>query len=327
MFAAIMYLFKKYRLECRALPRGYYHFCTDGWKEGLLFNNDKQYAAGMTSIALMTLNFNLAIYGFVLMPNHVHIVLSGNGAECIKAFDLLTRRCSLMLRKDGNKHLPRNYGFKLVSIDSVESFKTHLLYLARNPYEKGLCSPGCYLWGSDYLIYNQFSDIIRGESMENMPKRELCKLLSCDIRHLPQDWEVHPKLGILPRNYVKIKKVGDLFSSPKEYYTRLVKDYESFVHISHSLEEDIVLSPHEINDIIYMESGKSFPGKLVKELTPTEKLRLASSIAHKYGIQAEQLSGPLRLNAKLINQAITSKDYNRNAATNKKPVNVGGEEL
>jgi len=53
--------------EYRAMPKGYYHLCTDGWKEGVLFESDAQYVAGITSIALMTLNFNVEIYGYVLM--------------------------------------------------------------------------------------------------------------------------------------------------------------------------------------------------------------------------------------------------------------------
>ena len=68
---------KKLRQEYRKYPKGYYHLCSDGWKDGKLFEGDRQYAAGVTAIALMTLKCNVSIYGYALMPNHIHILLSG----------------------------------------------------------------------------------------------------------------------------------------------------------------------------------------------------------------------------------------------------------
>ncbi len=74
------------------MGNGYYHFCTDGLLSGKLFYNDAQFAYGMILIGLLTLQFNLKIYGFVLMSNHIHIILSGTGDECVKAFDYLRKK-------------------------------------------------------------------------------------------------------------------------------------------------------------------------------------------------------------------------------------------
>ena len=188
---------KRLRDEYRALPKGYYHFCTDGWEDGLLFHNEHQYVSAITSIALMTLKFDISVYAFSLMPNHVHLLVAGTGSDCLQAFYLLLHRCCRRLRLDGDALPLDTYWFKLAPVDTQESFRTHLLYLARNPYERGCRNPGGHLWGSDYLFYNDWAEVIRGTRVEDIPCRKLWQQIDCR-ENLPSDWEIHPRLGILP---------------------------------------------------------------------------------------------------------------------------------
>ena len=80
------------RDHIHSLKKGYYHLSTDGWGEGFLFHNSEQYAYGMTVTGLLTLLFEITIYDFTLMPNHVHILLSGTGSSCLAAFDYLKQK-------------------------------------------------------------------------------------------------------------------------------------------------------------------------------------------------------------------------------------------
>ena len=95
----------KRRAEYKEFKKYYYHLSSDGWKEGLLFHTKEQYAYGMTVMGLVTLKYGIVIYDFSLMPNHFHIILKGNGNQCLDAFDYLRmkissrfRSSSLMLR-------------------------------------------------------------------------------------------------------------------------------------------------------------------------------------------------------------------------------------
>lgn len=299
---------KRLRNEYRALPKGYYHFCTDGWQEGRLFNRESQYVSAMTSLALMTIKYNIVIYGFVLMPNHVHILLSGTGEECLNAFYLLIHRCARRLRLDGYPPLPDSYWFKLIPVESQESFRSHLLYIARNPYEKGLSNPGGYLWGSDYLIYSDWSNLIHGMRQDEYRRNQLIKLLDC-IEYPHNDWKIHPRLGILARNFVKLELTYRLFPTAKSYMTRLVKDYETFVHISNQLEEEPTLSETEVKDIIYSLSSQLYPDKLYKHLTRDEKIRVATTATNRYGIPDSQISSVMYINERTLQHALQSKAY------------------
>lgn len=302
--------FQKYRRECQALPKGYYHLCTDGWKDGLLFHNENQFAAGVTSIALMALKLNITIYGYVLMPNHVHILLSGTGADAVKAFNLLVRRIDFVLNKDHHPPLPQDYWFKLIPIESPESLRAHYLYLARNPYEKGYCIPGGYPWGSDYLMFSNLAEHIIGEPIKNL-KKSFVSRLTCYREPLPDHWEIHPVYGILPRSFVNTEKVYELFDSPKAYLSRMVKDYEKFIHIAGNLEDPLNLENSEVEDIILNEVQRCYPGKSLKVLDPKEKYQLAALLHQKFGLTAEQLCHPLRLSEYSVRQAFNAKEFRR----------------
>lgn len=304
-------IMRKLRKICqayRALPNGYYHLCTDGWKEGVLFNNDHQYVAGVTSIALMKLKYNVEIYAYVLMPNHVHIILSGTGSDCTDAFKLLVRRCSLMRKKAGAPPIPKDYGFKLIPIDTPESFRSHILYVARNPYEKGLSVPGGYLWGSDHLLFNPHGERIRGIRADSIAMNEILRIAECPDK-LPGHWEIHPEFGILPRNFVKTDKVKALFRTPKNFVTRLVKDYETLLHVSSDLKDEIMLSDMEIDDIFYLQIRKMFPGKTLYNLSIEEKYRLAKHLKEQFPIEPAELAVRLKLSERTVNQALNAKEH------------------
>lgn len=298
---------RKLRQDYRILPKGYYHLCSDGWKDGRLFTGDRQYAAGVTAIAVMTLKWNIVIYGYVLMPNHIHLLLSGTGEDCVNAFELFLRKCARWLKNDNCPPLPDNYGFRLIPVENPESIRSHILYLARNPYEKGICTPGSYEWGSDYALFSPISKRIRGLRAGGLSLKALARITDCTER-LPDDWEIHPELGILPGSFVHLDKVRDLFPSPKAYTSRLVKDYESLFHISQDLEEDIHLGDEEVDDIYFSQLRRLFPGKAPRDLSIGEKYRLATLLAGKYGLTAQQLSRPMHLSERTITQALNAKE-------------------
>ena len=65
------------------MGNGYYHFCTDGWKAGNIFNTVGQYAYGMILIGLITLLYGVKVYEFILMPNHIHMIIRKTDGKSI----------------------------------------------------------------------------------------------------------------------------------------------------------------------------------------------------------------------------------------------------
>ena len=290
----------------KGMPFGYYHLCTDGWQDGKLFHTEKQFAQGMTTLALSTLKNEIRIIGAELMKNHYHEVLAGTGAACVASFFFCVRRINKQLVEDGYPPLPDDYGFKLIPIDSVESMRAHLVYLARNAFEKGLCVPNGHKWGTAYLCYNELAPLIRGRKVKDLSQNEVWRLTKSKMI-LPPDWEIHPDLGILPSGYIQMNKVREFFPSVKDFMTSLVKDYEAFVRVSDSVGETVEWSLEEARDIVRQEAEKE--GTSLNGMSNEQKCRLAVRLAEHYHLSTKMLAQSFYISERIIAQALNSKEY------------------
>lgn len=296
------------REEYKSMPLGDYHLCFDRLKGALLFYSDEDYRLGMAGMALATLKFGVKIYVVEFMPNHLHGVLRGTGEQCMKVFSLQKRRISEQLIKCGRPSLPDNYGCVLKPLPDKDALRSEIIYAVRNPYEKDYCVPGGHKWGSGYLYFNDMSEIVRGDKVSSLQKSRVHSIIGSN-ELLPSDWEIHPVLGVLPRNFVDAKSVERLFGSAKEYHTRLVKEYETAVKIARSLGEEVEFSANEVKDIVNTELRNMYPGRLFKTLTQEEKCRVGVRLNDRLGLTPVQLAQALYLSELTISQVLRSKDY------------------
>lgn len=299
---------QRLKKEYHSLPHGYFHLCTDGWQGGRLFHSAAQFAFCVAGIALLTLKYGVQIYAFEVMSNHIHIVLSATGEQCLRCFYFLRRRINKKLRDAGLPCLPEDYWFKLVPIDNKENMRSLLIYLARNQYEKCVCTPCGHMWGTGYLLYNQLAQFLVGTKVKDLPVRHIERLIGSRTP-LPSEWEIHPVLGVLPKNFVNTGKVQKLFPSVKDFMTSLVKDYESIVHIADSLGETIQWSVEEADDIINRLCNQLFPYKEIYTLSADEKCRIAVQADSRYHLPPSLMSRILKLPKHIISQTLRSKDY------------------
>lgn len=291
----------------RKAKKGYYHLCTDGWKEGKLFHTNHQFAYGMTVMGLATLLLEIKIYAFTLMPNHIHILLSGSGDQCVRLFSYLRRKLGDRLKEDGCPPLPENYGYQLIPVEDEEQMRANYLYLFRNPYEKGWTIPEGYRWGSCWLHYSMSPSVIRGARADTLTGRDL-KRLTRSEQAIPGQWEFHPELGLLPISFVETALFTKLFPSVKVYATKLIKDYESFVHVASRLGEDIIWSQAELADIVSMLCTRHFQGRSVDALRADEKSRLAGWLQSDFHLSAGQIAQWVCMPEKTVRQWLASKE-------------------
>ncbi len=301
---------RKERADCRSLKKGYYHLSTDGRWEGSLFYTKEQYAYGMCLIGILTLLFDIRIYSFTLMSNHVHIILSGTGSACLDAFDYLRRKISARLVKDGYPPLPEDYWFKLVPVDDPEQMKRDFIYVDRNPYEKHICVPGGYPWGTGYLHYSFVGDMLIGDRAGTLSGRELERRTGTRMS-FPEHWQFHPQYGLLPASFIDNSLFTKLFRVPKEYLTNLVKDYESAVQVARSLDESPEYSEEETRDIVETLLQKYYANSSLSKLSPDKKGRLAVILKKEYDMPESIIAHSLGFSEHLVFQFLRSKDYGK----------------
>jgi len=296
------------REQYKALPLGDYHLCFDRLEGRWMFNDDQDYRMGMAGMALATSKFGVKVSCFELMPNHLHCVIRGTGEQCMRVFSFQKRRITEQLIKCGRPPLPDDYGCILKPLPDNDALRAEIIYVVRNPYEKDYCVPGGHKWGSGYLYFNDLAGMVRGEKVSAIQKNVI-RAFTGSHETLPPEWEIHPVLGVLPRNYVDVKGVERLFGSAKEYLTRLVKEYETAVKIARSVGEEVEFSANEVKDIVGTELRNTYPGRLFKSLTQEEKCRVAVRLNDHLGLTSSQLASALFISELTISQVLRSKDY------------------
>jgi len=298
----------KRRAEYKDFKTYYYHLSSDGWKEGRLFHTKKQYAHGMTAMGLATLKSGIIIYDFSLMPNHFHIILKGNGRQCISAFDYLKKKINARLINDGYPALPKDYGFKLTPIDSKQQMGINILYVDRNAYEKNISVPGGHIWGTANLHFSALTGHIDGIAAKELSCRERARITGSRM-DIPPTWIFNQELGLLPSSFVDQSMFLDLFPSPKTYLTRLVKDYESFAKLGNKLEESVEFSEEEVDDIANTLAESLYPGRKIRKLTQEEKCHLCPLLNKNYNLSSFQIARTLSMPEYIVRQVLNSKDY------------------
>lgn len=298
------------RKEYKTWKKGYYHLCTDGWKNGLLFNSVEQFIIGTILLGIITIRFGVKVYCYALMPNHIHIILSGTGEVCVKVFDYLSEKINSKLKKDGYPQLPEDYSFKLIPIEDEEQMRNNCIYVIRNAFEKGLSVPGGYPWSSGWFYFSEIGRMIRGTKVKDINKTKIYEMTGRNTV-LPEEWEIHPEFGLLPRFIISEKLIIKLFRTAKEYESSLVKDYEGFINVARDLDEAPDLSEQERKSIAKTLASQMFRGKPLRELSNEERAKLSPCLHFDYSFTPEQIADVLRMEERIVKQILNSKDYGR----------------
>jgi len=96
----------------------------------------------------------MLVYGYVVMPEHIHLLVSEPAAGVLPEFmQILKSKVSLQARKQGATTIEMPHFWQERYFDhnvrNHEGFVTQLRYIHRNPVKRGLCKePGLWPWSS-----------------------------------------------------------------------------------------------------------------------------------------------------------------------------------
>lgn len=292
----------------RSWRKGYYHLSTDGLSGRDIFTDASEFATGNILLGLISVKFNIKIYAHSLMPNHIHLALSGTGADCVQAFDYLKRKLSAMMKRAGRDPLPEDYGFNLEPVETPEKMQGEIIYILRNALEKGLGMVGSYLWDSGWMYYSKEWPALLGcDSSFKLSQRELTRRIG-GVEDIPSNWQFHPYLGLNPYCFVDTSLVHQLFPSPKDLQTALVKDYEVQFQIARRLGELSSFNKTEMESMVTQILNRCFDGRPLKALSDDDKAKLTIILHRELGWNSYQISTTIYIKEKTIRQLLSSKE-------------------
>jgi putative transposase len=97
--------------------------------------------------------FSMRVYGYVVMPEHVHLLLSEPGSNTLSGAMQMLSKVSVQARKEGKRQegdTPfRQARYFDHNVRNRAGFVTQLRYIHRNPVKRGLChAPEDWPWSS-----------------------------------------------------------------------------------------------------------------------------------------------------------------------------------
>ena len=257
----------------------------------LLFRDEEDYIYGMNTLALVLLLFpGITVYAFVLMSNHVHLVLGGPKEMCEAYYDAVMHRLSLMLRRKYGLSGVVPYGpknRKTVTVQGLDHFIIEVLYSLRNPYKAKICYPSDYPWSSIGMYFSK-RDQLTGRKASTFSARELRKILKTNMR-IPGEWEITDNGMIIPR-FVDRKAVEVAFDNDEAAFFRRLMEPVEARHLQLSGQPmEIKFSDQELAARVITICRNELNVKDHRQLPTKELLRLCRTLSIRFGASAEQI--------------------------------------
>jgi len=268
-----------------------FQIASDKLVSELLFRDREDYIFGMNTLALMLLQFpKVVVYAFVLMSNHIHLLLGGPKAECEAYYDAVMHRISLMLRRKYGLNGIVPYGPEgrtTVTVKGLEHFITEVLYLVRNPLKAKICFPGDYPWSSVGMYFSG-KDGMTGRKAGTFTARELRRILKTNIR-VPDTMEITEDGMIVPR-FVCWRAVEKAFDGDEALFLRrLMEPVETRHNQLSGLPMELKFSDQELAARVRIICRNELKVDDHRQLPSKEILRLCRTLAIRYGSSPEQL--------------------------------------
>lgn len=268
----------------------------------LLFRDEEDYIFGMNTLALLLQQFpQVVVYAFVLMSNHIHLLLGGPKDQCEAYYDAVMHRLSLILRRKYGLSGVVPYGPKhrtTVTVNGLEHFIIEVLYLLRNPFKAKICFPGDYPWSSAGMYFSSRGKR-SGRKASTFTARELRKILKTNLR-VPGTLEITESGMILPR-FISWKVVEKAFDGDEAaFLQRLMEPVESRHQQLSGLPMEVKFSDQELAARVRLICLKELKVDDHRQLPNKELLRLCRTLSIRYGTSPEQLQRVLGVDKTLL---------------------------
>ena len=262
--------------------RQYYHICTEGLGNDLIFRTDKDYIRGMNAIGILAYRHGISILAFCLMDNHVHIVAAAANEACrlfVKSYKHILGKLS------GIAEIPSS----AILIKDREMLVNEIAYVLRNPMAAGIrATPFNYLWCSGPVYFNM---------MHAYPHKTIGEISSCNVSSrlhtkikLPDHYRIRENGLIDPTCYVNHSKVETLFGNPGFMMACIARRKD----LDRQLELGVLLKTRytdkELETTVTKICLETFGSGTPKELDIHSRLKLAETLRKMLGLGIKQLA-------------------------------------
>lgn len=265
-----------------------YLVSTDHLMDRLWFRDDEDFKVGMNYVALVSVALGIKVLAFILMSNHIHLILACNEQDALRFVTELKRRYSKyyqhkyavgeFLRKNGVDICP-------VPLDG-ESLERAIAYVQMNCVAANICAhPSYYSWGTGGVFFR--ADDPREEPLNALSRRDQIRLLHSNDK-TPAFLRITEKRYISPGSFVPVKYVEQLYRKPSRYNYFLQNSSKAKLRLQQSpapafRDQVILASVPDLCASLFRKNGKD-------DLSAEEMTELLKQLRYRFSADPTQLS-------------------------------------
>ena len=266
----------------------FFHVCTKGLEDDIIFRNDSDFIAGMNFVPISLLGLQIRILAFTLMSNHFHFLIYGTRAEAVAFIEMYKNMIGRYVRNTyGTPEILRRIKTGVYQIgDSLEELKQKLAYILNNPVAAGVnVFPLMYEWGSGryYFVHRELRDA--PVLLSSMTIREQTKMFHSN-KQLPQDYKLRSGY-IDPACYVDYQMVENLFARASSLNYYLNKAYRR--------DSTMVLSDGILINVVGEILDKQYGGLKPMELPKQSFEVLVRDLNRRFNASPKQMARVLKV--------------------------------
>lgn len=282
--------------NCLRNGRRFYHLCTPGEVQQIVFCSKDDYEAGMLIAAISLKAFpGLRIITFEIMSNHIHFILLGTKEEVEAFFSLFKSKLQRFLKNDGRVVDLSRFTANIIEINDLEALRNQIVYTNRNNYVVDSDNtPFTYPYGANgYYFFPTFSRVggIRFEELTIRERRSL--LRSHDIDY-PGDYLVVGNY-FSPACFCSISLGESMFRDARHYFHKISREIESYKTVAAIVGDSIFYTDDELLSVVYGICRKDYGGQKPALLTASDKIELARTMHFDYNANNGQIARMLKV--------------------------------
>ena len=278
----------------------YYHICTKGTKDRVLFKDNDDYISAMNYVAISCIEHDITLLAFCIMSNHLHFIVWSDFTNAKKFIISIKRRCSLKHWHKYNEQKifsGRKHPVSIIEICDMDYLKSAIAYVLRNPF-KGF---GELIWKYPWSSFDAyFNGIAVHENYKNDLKdnsrRANARILHSNFQAKETTLSVGNLGFIPPKEYVAYKRVESIFVSPKAMMYFLNKDIDNEMELElTSKRNKLVMNDNKILNMLPSILEVNYGVQSIDALDIRQRLAIAGILQKRFNSSTKQIARLLQI--------------------------------
>ena len=282
----------------------FYHLCTPGEKQSVIFRAPEDYAYMMTLVAICAYAFpNLQIVTFEIMSNHIHIILCGDEAEILAFFALLKQRLKRYFAERRTTIDLTYFDCKQpIPILTLDALRNQIAYVNRNNYVVDPDqTPFSYPYGANRYYFTPAARRYSDGRFGDLPILEKRAFVHSRNIAYPDDWQLMDGY-VSPASFVHFDIGEGVFRDARHYFHKVSRDIESYKEVAELLGDSVYYTDDELISALYKICRDDFKAEKPTLLTSDQKMQLARRLHFDYNADNKKIARLLKIDLYVLNE-------------------------